>query len=156
MPSFVIDSVTGLNISVDVEIAMALRRRTVLGAIGGGLICLSGCVEIASNTVSGCVSSVPEDANSASEIRDALPDYETEAATEDEHWDRADNIQDALWHAVDGHPWRCSMGQKTADGELIIVVDVTCVPRARKYIPSEWGGVTIRVRQTACGSHEVQ
>lgn len=134
---------------------MATSRRAMLGAVGG-LACLSGCIDGAANTVSGCISPVPDDANSSSEVRDALPDYDGPAADEDAHRDRADEIQDALWDALAEHPWRCSMGQTMAEGELVIVVDVTCAPRARRYVLEEHGGVTIRVRQTACGEHELQ
>lgn len=114
---------------------MGVRRRTLIGGFAGGFAGLSGCVEGVANTVSGCISSAPDDAKSPSEFRSVPPEYEEEAATEEAHWDRADEIQDALWKAAEGHPWRCSMGQTTHDGELIIVVSATCKPRAQRYTP---------------------
>lgn len=135
---------------------MGMRRRDLLGGFAAGLAGLSGCVEGVKNTVSGCTSALPDDARSPSEFRAVLPEYEGEAATEEAHWDRADVIQDALWRAAEGHPWRCSMGQTMDDGELIIVVSATCKPRAQRYIPDEWGGVRIQLRQIACGSIQLQ
>lgn len=129
---------------------MPIRRRTLVGAVGGGLVGLAGCLEGATTNAEGCLSSPPDDARSPAEIRELLPEYESEIADRDEQWDRADEIQEALWEGMDGHPWRCSIGQTLEDGEKVLVVRATCVPRARRYVPGEWGGVTIELEHTAC------
>jgi hypothetical protein len=100
----------------------------------------------------------PENAPSAAEVREALPEYQGDPADRDERLERINEITDALLEAsIKDHPWYCAVGRKhtdngwfTSGGEWIVVVRATCRPRASRYIPDEWGGVLIRIEQTDC------
>lgn len=130
---------------------ISLRRRSLLGAIGGGLVGVSGCVDSTSAVASGCVSAPPEDAPSAAEVREALPEYDGGPTDEDERMERIHEITDALVAAsIKDHPWYCAVGREPTDSEWVVIILATCRPRARRYIPEEWGGVSIQIEQTDC------
>lgn len=129
---------------------MALRRRALLGVLGAGCVAAAGCVEATGNVASGCASRPPDDATSPAEVRRSLPDYESEPADREERNDRADEIQTALDEALEGHPWLCNTARRMEDGEVVVVVNTTCRPRARRYVPGATGGVGIVLDQTTC------
>lgn len=139
---------------------MAMRRRSLLGVLGGGLVGVSGCVETTTTVASGCVTRKGEDAPSATEIRDALPDYQGEPVDRDERMRRIEAIIDALGEvSIDAHPWYCYVGHQLTDdgwftegGDTIVVIGATCHPQASRYFPDAWGGVPIRIEQTACNA----
>lgn len=137
---------------------MSVRRRSLLGLLAGGLGGFTGCVETTKTVTSGCVTRESEDAPSASDIRDALPDYRGEPEDRDERMERIEAIIDALIEvSIDAHPWYCYVGHDLTDEgwftsgrETIIVIGATCHLRASRYFPDEWGGIPIHVEQTAC------
>lgn len=125
-----------------------VRRRALLGGLVAGLFFgTTGCVQV----VAGCLQPRPETALSPEAVQGRLPEYNEPAANQDEHVNRVHEIQDALWEALQGQPWLVSLGQANDNGERILRLGASCPPRAERYVPDEWGGVTFTVERALPG-----